>query len=591
MPVRARRTAYRRHATISDMHLREDWLPALEACLREAGDWYDVERCFQPHVTDDEIEDGRPVVYAFGYMLVEASREEKRDRLGIFAPRIEWGNGAAFPTPIADIPDEMLAVWEQYADALAANAVATSRLRDLLWVRRFGDQAVEHARRAADAYLELVGVWQSMSLVECISRALEIAVEINDNGRLESAIRCAVTAIESELTVDEWRPGISLRLLDRLVSLRSAQRPAELERLLAAADERYGADPFIAQSVSELRAALGTPETRTALAEQQVLRWREEAGRATGITRYAHLQHALGIARTHGLRDLADAVLAEIQAITPDDLDLKPIGTEIRLSSEEVEAEVNRIAAASTSLEEALALFGIDGPPSGPAAANEALVDELADRHPLTVLIPRQVLGAYSSLIFDARKPDEHHRVELAQQEAMRIRFWAMMAADQFDRIVERFGAPEADDLARLFTTELIDAEVAARLSDGVARHLAGDEEAALHILIPQIEAAIRGIAARAGVTVIKNPQGERPGGVIPLGGILASLKGRMDESWRRYLANALADPLGINLRNAIAHGLHGPVTRADVIVAVHISCHLRLLGTGSRDAPELPEG
>jgi hypothetical protein len=566
------------------VRFRADWLPALKTCLDIAEDWYEVERCFHPHVADDQVDDGRPVVYAFGYMLVEASRGEKRDRLGIFAPRITWDNGAAFPAPLHEISDDMLAVWEEYAVALGDSAVATSRLRDLLWVRRFGDPPVEHARRAADAYLELATAWKGMRLVDCISRALEIGVEINDAERRAAAVQRAVTGIDSELKIDEWRPGITLRLLESLVSLRPDDHPPELGQLLAAGDDRYAADPFIAQSISELQAALARPDERRDLVRQQVERWRLEAARATGILRYAHLQHALGLARTHGLGDLVNAVLGEIQQLSVDDLDLKPISTEISIPSDELEAEVNRIAEDAASWQDAFALFGIDGPPSGKVEANETLVDELAEQHPLTVLIPRQVLGAHSSLVFDAREPDEHHRVELAQQEATRIRLWALFATDKLGRIVQRFGAPMRDDLAGFFTTDLIDAAVATRLADGVLRHLEGDDEGALHVLIPQVEAAIRGIAARASMPVIKNPQGDRPGGVIPLGGILASLKGRIDESWRRYLLNALADPLGVNLRNNVAHGLHGPVSAADVVVAIHIACHLRLLGSATQN-------
>lgn len=144
------------------MRFRDDYLPALRACLEDADDWYTVERCFQAHVSDDDIEDGRPVVYAFGYMLVEASREARRDRSGIFTPRIEW-NGASFPERLPDIPAEMLPVWEAYAEALDESPVARSRLRDLLWVRRYGEAPVQHAQVAADAYLELAAEWESIA--------------------------------------------------------------------------------------------------------------------------------------------------------------------------------------------------------------------------------------------------------------------------------------------------------------------------------------------------------------------------------------------------------------------------------------------
>jgi hypothetical protein len=58
-----------------------------------------------------------------------------------------------------------------------------------------------------------------------------------------------------------------------------------------------------------------------------------------------------------------------------------------------------------------------------------------------------------------------------------------------------------------------------------------------------------------------------------------------MDESWRRYLANALTDPLGVNLRNVIAHGLGTPGTADDAALLIHIACRLRTFAPGQPPA------
>jgi hypothetical protein len=172
---------------------------------------------------------------------------------------------------------------------------------------------------------------------------------------------------------------------------------------------------------------------------------------------------------------------------------------------------------------------------------------------------------------------EEHDRAELSRHEAMRIGIWAPLGVEILDAIKSGFGTPGRTELTEYFATEFIDGEVAARITDGVLRVFDGDDDGALHILAPQLEAVIRAAASRAGVVVIKMPSGGTPGGVRALGGILADLEGRLDESWRRFLVNALTDPLGTNLRNQLSHGLHGPTTRGDVAVAIQIACHLRL--------------
>jgi hypothetical protein len=78
------------------------------------------------------------------------------------------------------------------------------------------------------------------------------------------------------------------------------------------------------------------------------------------------------------------------------------------------------------------------------------------------------------------------------------------------------------------------------------------------HIPYPRIEHAIRNAARGVGLIVLRLPEGEKPGGVRPLGSIIASLRGAIPEPWRATLDTILTDPLGLNLRNAYAHGLAG---------------------------------
>src|SRR5205085_1265448 len=189
------------------------------------------------------------------------------------------------------------------------------------------------------------------------------------------------------------------------------------------------------------------PKGRATLALEQIERWRSEAQKGDGLLRYMHLQHALEIARKHGLSEQAKVILVELQSITPEDLDLKRISAEVNIPREKIDPYIKSFRE-QRSWQVALERFGAAGPPV---------------------------------------QADAHQRF--------------------FD----------------------------------------DDDGGSLHIVIPQIEAVIRSAAAGLGIVVIKNPQGERPGGVRQLGALLADLGGRVDEPWRRYLVNALNDSLGLN--------------------------------------------
>lgn len=557
------------------MQFREEYVERLRSCLESEESWHRVERCFREGLGDDEVEDARPIVFAFGYMLVASRREELRDRVGVFGAQFEI-EGRIFPKPLAEIDDDTLGLWEKYADATQGHPLAASRLNDLLWVRRRGEQSIDRARAAFDGYLSLAKRAETMDLVDCLQRAIEIAAEVGDEKRLGAAIDKALDVTRSEIgDTSESRPGIPLSLVRAIVDLKPAVRPDGLLELLDEAGDRYGADPYIAESVNQLRQKLSTPDEREELQRQQVERWREEGKKGDALLRYSRLQQALGLARTHGFTEVAEEILLEMQSMEPADFDLKPITAEVEMPRAEIDAYV-RTFRDSESWQDALRRFGSERPPSGDTEENKKLTEELAAKYPIQRLFGAQIMGPHGSLTAAANSEEEHDRVDLARHESMQIGMWAPIGVEILDVIHETFDVSDRESLTEFFTTELIDREVAARIADGVLRFFSGDNDGALHILMPQLEAAIRAASARAGVVVIKNPRGGTPGGVRALGGILADLKGRLDESWRRYLANALTDPLGINLRNQLSHGLHGPTSRNEVGIAIHVACHLR---------------
>jgi hypothetical protein len=95
-------------------------------------------------------------------------------------------------------------------------------------------------------------------------------------------------------------------------------------------------------------------------------------------------------------------------------------------------------------------------------------------------------------------------------------------------------------------------------------------------------------MARRVGLTVIREPVGDEPGGARSLGTLLLELRGAFpDPEWHDYLFNLLANPLGLNLRNTIAHGLSPRVGAGDAALLLHAACYLRLLGATPVEATE----
>jgi hypothetical protein len=548
----------------------------LAAALSEAEYWEDAGRRLQATVHDDEIDAARPYVFALGYRLLQPQDEERREISGSAFGQTVRMNGFEFPPALNEIEDSVLESWEDYA-ARADDPIARSRFHDLLWERRHA-QAHVHAVEAARAYLELTrGRWSRLYHSFCVMRALELARSINHQELLVESIEQSIELIREDLSDGDWSPGIAVPLLTQLAGLPPDLRPKEARQLVDEAGERYGAEPFTAESISQLKAGLDSPEERQETWRQQVEQWRDAASKAEGLVRYVHRQHALELARNHGLTDLADQILLDLQSMTVEELDLKTISAEVNVPAREIDQAVSGVVG-DDDWRGALRRFGTEGPPTGDLEANEAAVTKAAQQFPLRRLFPTQIIGAHRALIFMASTEGEKQRLDLVQQEGFGLVLFAPLAVRLLAEVRSRYGAPPEDKLADFLAEGPTEPDLAQRLAHAIGYYWRGEYDAAGHLLAPRLEAAIRHLCVELGIPVTKPPRGVEPGGVVTLGALLEDLCGRMDESWRRYLAHLLSDPLGLNLRNEIAHGLIPAVDQHRAALLIHAACFVARL-------------
>ena len=119
-----------------------------------------------------------------------------------------------------------------------------------------------------------------------------------------------------------------------------------------------------------------------------------------------------------------------------------------------------------------------------------------------------------------------------------------------------------------------------ALLLEGVRAWYYGDFAKATHILIPQIEVALRSIAHHAGLPVTKaHPKVPETSVAIRLGDILYQDKVTtiLGPDTTLHLQALFADPRGLNLRNEMAHGLLGAAAFDGHNVRLLIHCILIL--------------
>lgn len=555
-------------------------LPELvQAAAEEASSWHKLGDQLREAAGAEGQDLVAPIVAAFQYDLTEPTETERRNRWGPFAPMLELADGRVYPPPLDDAPDEWLNSWAELVGQVEHPA-ALSRLHDLLWERRWGARPDLQARDAVDALDKCAASpWIPLYRAECLIRALELSRAVGDEDRRNRIVARTVETAQASIAGDERQPGVALRLIESLMRVPTSDQPAEVDHLLEAAASAYTPDPWILQSITDLQAlrvGADTEKVRSIYA-QQVEHWREAANRATGLVRLTHLESALELARVHGLRDLAETLRRSIQTMTPDEMDLKEFSATVEIPREQVERFHNAFLAGE-DWREYLTLFGTYGPPSGDYSANIKMIEQLQEEHPLQFLFSKVILGPGNVPIRHATTEEEHRDVELSEHEARGIAVWALSAAEILDRIHQEKPNPEPEQLTEFFTTGVVAPEVAERIGRALTLYWQGHPDEAGHILVPRLEAIIREMCRQAGLAVIREPRGREPGGVRALGDLLNALKERLDESWRRYLANLLVDPVGTNLRNRVAHALLSKVVREQAAALLHAACFLRLL-------------
>lgn len=222
----------------TDVELTHEWDDSTVAALKKALD----EGLDQYHTAVRMIGLLGPEPQVHAACVVRAlqyhpmSRPQLKDPGSrIYAPMVEM-DGTSHPEPVGEATDDTLSAWADALELLAVYPLAVSRLADLLWLRRFGPkpylyaEAAQRALRALWTYPGIAEVYRA----DCLTRALDITAEAGMKTQAADTVGEVTSAATQVLANAGPMPGPCLRLLTRLASLPTKQRPPELAGLLEA---------------------------------------------------------------------------------------------------------------------------------------------------------------------------------------------------------------------------------------------------------------------------------------------------------------------------------------------------------------------
>lgn len=561
----------------------------LEEIAPKVGNWHEIGTNLREKGLETAEDPLWKYVFAFEYMFVENDNKEYFDLYGPFAPWITTTEGV-FPPPLLSINNETLEEWSIVLSKVK-HPIISSRLADLLWERKWGERPDRFAQQAIDAYVDVSkNNWEGIYHANCLTRALDLCNQVRDKERKLRIISSIIAACDQEEKSGGWKPGVSLRLIEALMKLPKNDIPNDVDTLLENALNIYGNDAWIVENVIGLMIKRADRERQRELQVYQVKKWIEEAEKGRkGLVQASHLEHALELARNYGLHELVEELRLRIQSIPETDFGYETISTTVNVPFDKVEAFLNWFVD-KKGWKESFIRFGYYGPPSGEYKKNIEEIDVQSKESPLRFLVTNSIYDEFNSPIQIGRNLDENKEIALVNQETMGIRFFAKFAPDILQRINQKYGSPSIAEYTEFFETSLITQGISENIAKAIDWFYKGEYDVAAHILVPRIESIIRILARDLGLPIIREPVGTTPGGVVQLGTLLTMLQGRMDESWRRYLYNVLSNPIGVNLRNRICHGILPIVEKEDAALLLHVVCYLRLMEISTSVRPIEPE-
>jgi lysyl-tRNA synthetase class 1 len=483
------------------------------------------------------------------------------------------GNVVYFP----DIASANAAVIDHWAERARRinHPVLKARYADLVWdlapviARRRRDP--DMARLAADAYLAsaLPPIMPALPhRLDSALRAFDLARFINDHQRTEAA-RERLLALQREAVAA--RKGLWWRAYDRLMDDRSAGLSNEQREELVDGLEELAREFGDASDPKKFNPhALENAASRL-IRYYARLRRREEVRRlhvavARAFEHFARLgnaavassvlQTAVNAYRHAGMPEESRRVRVFMEEkIRQAREEMAPISTEYTISHEDIDKFCASIVV--DNLTSTLVRFAAAFLPKRNEL--EEYIEHMLKNTPFFALMPQQLM-ADGHVAANIGSVENDLPGRLLQQATMGFGLSQIWLQETINKLFETHDLTPDHFATWANRTGIFEDITFVR--EGVQAWFAGDLSKAVHVLVPQAERGLRGIADQLGHPVTKaHPAVAGAGVALTMGDVLYTreIADRLGPDISLYFLALYADPRGYNLRNQVAHGLIKP--------------------------------
>lgn len=521
------------------------------------------------NLPDDTSDDMTAMCWASDYAV---DFDNKSARL---VPRHDY-NGVPYPPHVRQAPGTIVTIWRTMAN-LVEQPAARARMHHLVY-QCGGSGAREHAATAIDAYLASADTWTRPSEgVEDLRTASRLARAIRDDSRATDALDRLLAIAERTLDAG-IAPGVVLQSLRHVAEepLCPTRIGPLLERAAAELSDVDNRDAALALILDQVNDDTEKTDVWGRRVDNYLL---AAAAADSEIMRMVWRRDALRVAEASGIRDLRDRPAAALQSTRERQLELVRFKSTSTLYSEQFDNTRDYYCHGET-WQDALFSFGKAFPLSGDYESNLQHVHDRRALAPLTALMPSIVLDEDGLPFHEAVSDEEKIEYDLSIWETQVIlgKLRPLIAA--LHSIPERFGLPSTEELAEFLAQwPGMHKSALPTVVYALQRFWAGDSQGAAYILAPRVETLIREMFRSVDQGIYVLQQTHKPGQFPGLGAMLDLLPTRYEVSpgRLRFLKTALTNPVGLNIRNRLAHGVNDFSDVGSAALLIHIALSVTL--------------
>ncbi len=484
-------------------------------------------------------------------------------------------NGQWIESPSIKLVDSpTIEYWSNRAE-ISKHPVFVLRYSDLVWEfskRIIGKGAkINMAQQVIDNTITIVenNLFEyEFNAITKLKRALSIAMGVNDQERITKLISCIIN-YEDKIAIDD-KPGLWGFSFDCLIDRKkdlvdSAQEQkiiADLEaRILRTSKKDKNLDPHATESAAVRLLRYYRSKSDKTNAERILLVYGQSfisaAENNKGLIASNWLQKVYELYSDNGLKKEAELVSQKlIESNKTINEEMKEISKEIKIDEKEYQKFLDTIV--GKNLVEALNNIAWRFLPNDDNLKKEVL--EIAKHAPLQAFIPTSIMDREGRTVAKIGSVDEDIEGRVVHLMTQYFQFEHGFLYNTIREAKNKYKFTTDDIMNFLYESPLFLEERKDVLKKGIDAYLLNDFLVAAHLLIPQIESALRMMLRMNGGDIYKPAKN---GGLFlrNLDEILRSqaVCDNFSERVTKYFRVLLTDQRGFNLRNDICHGIIDP--------------------------------